>query len=61
VGKGLRTEGWVAAAGTARLVPYVALGPLGGTIADRLPRLQVMIASDLARVVTSAALAWVVR
>jgi hypothetical protein len=58
VGKGLRTEGWVAAAGTARLVPYVALGPLGGTIADRLP---VMIASDLARVVTSAALAWVVR
>ena len=54
------SAGWVAAAGTARLIPYVALGPIGGTIADRLPRLQVMIASDLARVLSSGALAWVV-
>src|SRR5262245_7751555 len=54
------SAGWVAAAGTARLIPYVALGPIGGTIADRLPRLRVMIASDLARVVSSGALAWVV-
>ena len=54
------SAGWVAAAGTARLLPYVALGPIGGTIADRLPRLKVMIASDLARVLSSGALAWVV-
>ena len=54
------SAGWVAAAGTARLIPYVALGPIGGTIADRLPRLKVMIASDLARVLSSGALAWMV-
>src|SRR6185436_17295261 len=54
------SAGWVAAAGTARLIPYVTLGPIGGTIADRLPRLKVMIASDLARVLSSGALAWVV-
>src|SRR5262245_25615749 len=54
------SAGWVAAAGTARLLPYVVLGPIGGMMADRLPRLKVMIASDLARVVSSGALAWVV-
>ena len=43
------SAGWVAAAGTARLLPYVALAPIGGTIADRLPRLKVLIASDLLR------------
>jgi MFS family permease len=51
---------WVAVAGTLRLLPYVVLGPIGGAIADRLPRLRVMVASDLARVVSSGALAWVV-
>jgi predicted MFS family arabinose efflux permease len=54
------SAGWVAAAGTARLLPYVVLGPIGGMVADRLPRLKVMIASDLARVVSAGALAWVV-
>ena len=54
------SAGWVAAAGTARLLPYVALAPIGGTIADRLPRLKVLIASDLLRALSSGALAWVV-
>ena len=55
------SAGWVAAAGTARLLPYVALAPIGGTIADRLPRLKVLIASDLvAGGLSSGALAWVV-
>jgi predicted MFS family arabinose efflux permease len=51
---------WVAAAGTARLIPYVVLGPFGGMIADRLSRLRVMVVSDVARVVSTGALAWVV-
>jgi CRP-like cAMP-binding protein/predicted MFS family arabinose efflux permease len=40
---------WVAAAGVVRLVPYVLFGTLGGVVADRYRRKQVMIVSDLAR------------
>ncbi|MEA2550699.1 MAG: hypothetical protein QOE25_468, partial [Actinomycetota bacterium] len=43
------SAGWVAAAGIVRLGPYVALGTLGGLVADRYPRKAVMIVSDLAR------------
>ena len=56
----LRSTGsasWVAAAGIVRLLPYVALGTLGGVVADRFPRKQVMIASDVLRAGVMAALA----
>lgn len=48
----LRSTGsasWVAAAGVVRLLPFVALGTLGGVVADRYPRKHVMIASDVLR------------
>ena len=48
----LRSTGsptWVAAAGIVRLLPYVLFGTLGGVVADRYPRKQVMIASDVLR------------
>ena len=47
---------WVAAAGIVRLLPYVALGTLGGVIADRYPRKRVMVVSDLARAAIMALL-----
>ncbi|HVT70570.1 MAG TPA: MFS transporter, partial [Trebonia sp.] len=40
---------WAGVATAARVVPMVALGPVGGVIADRFGRRGVMIASDLAR------------
>ena len=40
---------WVAAAGIVRLVPYVLFGTIGGMIADRRPRRDTMIASDVIR------------
>jgi predicted MFS family arabinose efflux permease len=40
---------WVALTTAARVVPLVALGPLGGVVADRFDRRRVMIASDLVR------------
>jgi predicted MFS family arabinose efflux permease len=48
----LRSTGsatWVAAAGIVRLLPYVLFGTLGGVVADRYPRRQVMIVSDVLR------------
>ena len=53
------SPGWVAAAGIVRLLPYVLFGTLGGVVADRYRRKQVMIASDLARAVVMALLALV--
>ena len=56
----LRSTGspaWVAAAGIVRLVPYVVFGTLGGVVADRYRRRQVMIASDIARAAVMALLA----
>src|SRR5262245_27737230 len=43
------SSGWIAALTVARLTPYVALGPLGGVLAERHDRRRVMILSDLAR------------
>jgi predicted MFS family arabinose efflux permease len=48
----LRSTGsatWVAAAGVARLVPYVLFGTLGGVVADRYSRKHVMVVSDVLR------------
>jgi predicted MFS family arabinose efflux permease len=56
----LRSTGsatWVAAAGIVRLLPYVLFGTLGGVVADRYPRKQVMIASDVLRSVVMVLLA----
>src|SRR3954453_3908188 len=44
-----RLAAWVGAATICRLLPYVLLGPLGGAVADRLPRRTVLLAGDLLR------------
>jgi CRP-like cAMP-binding protein/predicted MFS family arabinose efflux permease len=40
---------WLGAAAAVRLVPYVLLGSLAGTLADRYDRQRVMVAADLFR------------
>ena len=40
---------WAGVATAARVIPAVALGPLGGVIADRFDRRRVMVACDLIR------------
>jgi predicted MFS family arabinose efflux permease len=40
---------WAGVTTAARVVPVVALGPLGGVLADRFDRRRIMIVSDLAR------------
>jgi MFS family permease len=50
---------WVGVTTAARVVPFVALGPLGGVVADRFDRRRVMIVADAARVVLMALLALV--
>jgi MFS family permease len=40
---------WVGVTTAARVVPIVALGPLGGVVADRFNRRSVMVVADLAR------------
>jgi MFS family permease len=52
-----RSAGWVGAATICRLVPYVLLGPVGGTLADRYPRRTVLLAGDALRMLVMAALA----
>ena len=47
----------VSAVVLAEIVPVLLLAPLAGSIVDRLPRVQVMVASDLVRVVLAAVLA----
>ena len=51
---------WVGAATIGRLLPYVLLGPVGGTVADRYDRRTVLLVGDLARFVLMLALAAVV-
>ncbi|MGH3399145.1 MAG: MFS transporter [Streptosporangiaceae bacterium] len=50
---------WAGVTTAARVVPMVALGPLGGVVADRYDRRLVMIASDLIRLALMVALALV--
>jgi MFS family permease len=52
---------WVGAATICRLLPYVVLGPVGGTIADRYDRRTVLLAGDACRCVLMLALALVVQ
>ena len=52
---------WVGAATICRLLPYVLLGPWGGTVADRYPRRSVLLVGDLLRLALMGALAAVVR
>src|SRR6476659_6102139 len=51
---------WVGAATICRLLPYVLLGPLGGALADRLPRRTVLLAGDLLRLTLMLVMAAVV-
>jgi MFS family permease len=48
---------WVALTTAARVAPIVALGPLGGMLADRRDRRVLMIASDAVRAVVMVLLA----
>jgi MFS family permease len=48
---------WAGVTTAARVVPIVALGPLGGVVIDRFDRRQVMIISDLIRLGLMVALA----
>ncbi len=50
---------WIALTTAARVLPIVALGPLGGVVADRFDRRRVMIGSDLVRAGAMLAL-WIV-
>ena len=42
------SAGWLGAAMTARMLVYIVLGPVAGSVAARLPRRQLMIGLDLA-------------
>jgi predicted MFS family arabinose efflux permease len=50
---------WVGITTAARILPEVVLGPIGGVLADRHDRRTVMIASDVLRAASMAALALV--
>ncbi len=52
-GSGLGVSGAV----LAEIVPVLALAPLAGSLVDRLPRVQVMVAADLVRVLLAGTLA----
>jgi predicted MFS family arabinose efflux permease len=47
---------WLAITTASRLLPWVAFGPLGGVLADRLDRRLLMIGSDVLRAACMAAL-----
>jgi MFS family permease len=48
---------WAGVTTAARIVPIVALGPLGGVLADRFDRRRIMIVSDVTRMGLMALLA----
>ena len=48
---------WAGITTAARVVPVVALGPLGGVVADRFDRRRIMIICDVARIVLMVLLA----
>ncbi len=48
---------WVSLTTAARVIPIVALGPIGGVLADRYDRRRLMIAADLIRALMMIALA----
>jgi MFS family permease len=50
---------WAGVTTAARVVPIVALGPLGGVVADRFDRRRVMVACDLIRLALMLVLALV--
>jgi len=50
---------WVGVTTAVRILPEVALGSLGGVLADRVDRRALMLGSDAVRAVTMAALALV--
>jgi MFS family permease len=50
---------WAGVTTAARVVPIVALGPLGGVVADRFDRRRVMVACDLIRLALMVVLALV--
>jgi MFS family permease len=50
---------WVGVTTAVRVVPIVALGPLGGVIADRFDRRRVMVISDVTRMALMVLLAGV--
>ncbi len=52
-GSGLGVSGAV----LAEIVPVLLLGPLAGSLVDRLPRVRVMVAADAVRVVLAGTLA----
>ncbi|MDP9436166.1 MAG: MFS transporter [Actinomycetota bacterium] len=47
----------VTAAVLAEIAPVLLLGPVAGSLVDRLPRVRVMVAADLVRVLVAATLA----
>ena len=51
------SSAWVGLTTAARILPEVALGPLGGILADRIDRRELMIGSDVIRAGTMATLA----
>lgn len=51
------SSAWVGVTTAARILPLVALGPLGGVLADRFDRRALMIASDLLRAACMGTLA----
>ena len=54
------SAGWIGAATICRLLPYLLLGSVGGTIADRFDRRIVLLAGDLLRCSIMVAVAAVV-
>src|ERR1700759_2066224 len=50
---------WMALTTAAPVVPVVALGPLGGVLADRYDRRRLILVSDLARAALMVTLAGV--